>query len=71
MPKLSEAQWQALEKVVEYLAHDEHHHWVECDQPDDHIWLSVRKLADMLKAAGRIPNVANFYGFTSDGDGDD
>jgi hypothetical protein len=59
MPKLSEAQWQALENVVEYLAHDERHHWRECGRPKDHIWHSVRELWNMLALADRAPHVQN------------
>jgi hypothetical protein len=66
-----------MQQVVEYLAHDELHNWAESGRPDDHIWVSVRELQDLLKAAGRIPNIANFYadpdgeGLLSDGRGDD
>jgi hypothetical protein len=75
--KLTEAQWHAMQQVVEYLAHDELHNWAERGRPNDHIWVSVRELQDLLKAAGRIPNIANFYadpdgeGLLSDGHGDD
>jgi hypothetical protein len=74
---LAEKQWQAMERVVEYLERDELRSFEECGRPDDHIWLSVRELQDMLKAAGRIPNIANFSpaadgsGWLSDGHGDD
>ena len=50
---LSEAQWKAIQNVVEYLAADEQRHYEECDCPADHIWLSVSELWDMLEAAGR------------------
>jgi hypothetical protein len=75
--KLTDTQWQAIQRVVEYLEHDELRHWAETGQPDGHIWLSVRELQDLLKEAGKIPNIANFYptpdgdGFLSDGHGDD
>lgn len=74
--KLTEAQWHAMQQVVEYLAHDELNDWIAAEQPGDHIWLSVRELQDLLKAAGRIPNAANFAiapdgSVQSDGHGDD
>jgi hypothetical protein len=74
--KLTEVQWLAMQNVVTYLA-DELDDWIAAGQPDAHIWPSVRELQDLLKKAGKIPNIANFYaapdgsGFLSDGHGDD
>ena len=73
---ITEAHWQAMQRVVEYLERDEIRNWVEAGQPDKHIWLSVRELQDLLKQAGKIPNIANFWetadgDLVSDGHGDD
>jgi hypothetical protein len=35
---------EALAKVVNYLWHDELHHYLECDLPRGHIFRSVRRL---------------------------
>ena len=49
---MNERQWIALENVVSYLLDaGEEHSWEETGRPDDHIWLSVRELNDMLTAA--------------------
>jgi hypothetical protein len=39
-----------LEAVLEYMYHDERKNWLECDKPNNHIFLSVRVLQEELDA---------------------